>query len=1467
MFKSGIGTPYWFEWEIGILECLKMLKDTSIESVVLQSENFQTLDDVVVNYIDKSILSIQIKHTDVDDNFTYSFLASGERPLLCELALEWKNNKNNYNFKGIQLVTNKKWGTRISEGKCSMDSFVSRVYPNLKMDFSYQPEDEQEQKAVEWYKETLNRCLNQKEMEQFTKLFSFSKESSYDDVDEKIRIHIKEILDTDNNDEVDCCMNNLLSKLRIWATSMRKKQEISREDVYAALCYSDPDIPSYEIFPEKPILPSRQRFAEEFIEIIKQSNNIIFLEGMPGTGKTNFVSYLSQMNNSIVDFRFYTYLPVNKVNGSYSDDEGFYLGGILWRSILVQLKKKFEDKNLLSVVKFPLIYKYMSVSKMKETVMRFLPEYAKCIGKPCYFFIDGLDHAARSKDARLSFLDQLPRPEEVGGNVFFVLVGQPVNDLYPSWMKDNKSIKYIQMPPLENDDVIVLLRESGIAKRNIDLENLAKEIISIIGNNVLNIMFAILELKKFSSPLSFEDIESELAKRCLNKQIDKYYKWIIGSLDKNLLLYKIESIIAFASKSVSVHEIALMCNTEDAEVGYVLNRMYPIVICEKDNYYAFHNDVRLFLQYEILHNSNLTGIANAIIERIQAEKTLWKYKYDIAYNLMMSFQSVEKIFDFINVEYVMDSVLYGISFDVILQQFVRVLQLSKDNFIKVCIQSSAISLCLSQYANCIRYYEKESDYFERKSNNIKTLSEKYCLSVDDNLKQITNDIYCVIKADYNRGQKLFNEYLDGYDIEAAFKTALDPELLAELGYIYRCYYPSLIEKNIDFYKGYIHFVDGWLEASAMFTSEEGIHDTFKFKKYHVKSLLLYIGHIIESGMLTENSCIALLDLLLKAKASLELIIDLCAYGIIKSYKIEKGIIYLSQNLKLIMNEEFEYETDRMISVIKAAFCLYGHIEESVVDSCYSDALKMAHIYESSRGYKPAIEQYRIAKCVFKQYYSLEERNCITKNDILTIVYFLNIHGAGPCLDCNAHKVMSFLKKVITKHAENNQKSNMAVIICDVIVQCLEWDEPIFVDDFNILFCVTNAYTDFIKVAEYWCGENGIAWKSEYDEMESYCKSIIKTLEFFKEHKFIDKIREKQKCKMFGYVGRKDYSIYGLLDCYKLLPMSERRLCDYGMRLFSVSNMANSIGDNRSSNDVDNTLFDDAVKLGYKYLNAFFELGNVPQNLVYWRMNAIDSLYNNIDLITDDSELLALYNLTNAWINPRIEQDKPYNRMDTLKEYNYIVVSRISDPEIKDNLISKGLYGAKDCIQDIDQNINDDQSEILGLICEVGYIDRIEKMIMMKIENNDLGLHGLIKQAGKIIPDDSLSRYVNKCVVFYILSISKYGYVYTSVSDILEQYYLYLSDDSWNKLFKDIVDRFAESDYEKITSLWGDFTIFSMYYLYKNDRGKIETLFDRLCSVHEKISSANSRAFMKKEVLVCNDRIESLCDFVTFQQIV
>lgn len=1467
MYNSGIGTPYWFEWEIGILECLNMLQDTTIKSVILQSTDFQALDDVVVNYNDKSILNIQVKHTDTNANFTYSFLASGEKPLLEELALEWKSNRDNYDFKGIQIVTNKKWGTQITDGKCSMDDFISKVFPCLQNDYNYTSSNHNEQKAIEWYRKNLERKLDPNEAECFTKILFFRKESCLADVEEKIRLKIGELLGIDNSDAIEFSLNSLLSRLKIWATSRRAKQEISRENVYAALCYTEPDIPTYEICPEKPILPSRQRFAKTFINSIKKdSNHIIFLEGLPGSGKTNFISYISQMSESIVDFRFYTYLPVNKVDGTYSDDIGFYLGNILWRSILVQLKKKFEEKNLLSIVRFPLIYQFMSVSEMRETAIRFLPEYAKCIGRPCYFFIDGLDHAARSKDAKNSFLSQLPRPEEVGDDFYFVLVGQPINEGYPSWMKDNNNITYFQMPVLDTEDVVVLLKQSGVIESTVDLENLAKMVISIIGNNVLNIIFAILELKKMALPLSFERTEKELESRFLNKQIDKYYDWIISSQEKSLLFYKIEAIMAFSSNRVNACDVAQMCGVDKDEAVYILNGLYPIVVCEDDEYFAFHNDVRLFLKNEITHNSNIKIITESVIKQIQKDRKLWKYRYDISFNLLVNCQYINKVLQFIDVEYVMDSVLYGISFDKILQQFVLALRLPINKLEDVSIYSSAISLCLAQYANCIQYYEKEEVFFERNSISKRTKAEKYCLTVVNDLEQIINDIHFTTKAEPERGYKLFVEYLDEYNLEELLRSELKKETYAKAGYIYRCYGVAQIDKITDYSQGYVDFTDGWFEASVKFKSEQEIKQTFNIKRYHIDSLHRYIYQIVEDKNLDENACAVLLNILIRMSAPIESIIEICTYGLLNSINCEEGIVYIGQHLREIIkiDRDYKYEDIRIISLIKASFCLFGRSEELLIDSCYKEILNLTHNGESSRGYKPALAQYDIAKRVTQQFYSYDQDEIISKDDIFLLMYFSDKFGAGSVHDCNGYTVMKFIRTVLLSYAEHNPNSSIITTICTAVVQCLEWDITRYVPEFIQLFCIINAHSDFLKVADYWCGDEGVAWRSEYDEMEGYCNGIIQALEYFGENEFIEEINKKQKYKMFGYVGRKDYSLNGLLECYKKLPLNEEKLCNYGMRLFSVSNLADSIGDNRFSSEVDKELLGDAVKLGYKYCNALFELKNNPKDFVYWRMKVLDSLYCNVELISDDLELLALYKLTNAWIKEYIEKDRQYNRLETLKSYNYVIAARIKSPEIRKMLVAEELVNEeenKEFFLKTTRNYND---EIIALLKEYGYSDTVEGLILTHIEKNDIGLHNLIMEVGNLVAPEYIEAYSNRCVVKYILSESKYGYLGTGISEVFEQYYEKFNNDTWLLLFEDIVTRFAGNDYGRVASLWGDFTVFTIFYLLQKDKEKMEELFDCLCETHERLSSANGRVKIKSEKLILNENIRSLSDMVKFQ---
>lgn len=567
----------------------------------------------------------------------------------------------------------------------------------------------------------------------FIKILKFHKEDDLSGIDSKIRNQISRILGTDRKDAVDAATNSLLAKLNEWATSKREQQEIYREAIYNALCVSPIDFPEYELYPEKPIFPSRESFAISFLDQLQKSDKkMLFLQGLPGAGKTNFVSYLAQLNNSIVDFRFYTYLPVNKEYPSFSDDEGYYTGDFLWRSLLTQLKKRFEKHNLLYKLNFPLIYNYLSVTEMKDAVLKYLPEYANLIGRTCYVFIDGLDHAARSSNSRNSFLAQLPLPNEITGNIKIVLVGQPINDKYPHQLINNNQIDYLNLPVLEELDIIMLLSKENISIPNIDASSLAKSIVEVVGNNALNVLFAIREIKQLHTDISFDSIIACLQERNLNGHIDRYYEWIFSSVQDGVLLLKIKIIFAFASQKISVQDIADMCSESIENVVVILNKLYPLIECDSNEYYAFHNDVRLFLKESMIANSNYETLTLSIHNKVLENENLHCYKYDILFGTSLELKNKQILFDLFSPEYIVKSIQYKVSVNRLVQQFYTLTQIVWDsNKLNNIDKISAAASTISQYINNIQYNEKEDLFYDDRTRRSKTESEKYIFSVKE----------------------------------------------------------------------------------------------------------------------------------------------------------------------------------------------------------------------------------------------------------------------------------------------------------------------------------------------------------------------------------------------------------------------------------------------------------------------------------------------------------------------------------------------------------------------------------------------------------------------------------------------------------------------------------------------------------------------------------------------------------------
>ena len=184
----------------------------------------------------------------------------------------------------------------------------------------------------------------------------------------------------------------------------------------------------------------------------------LYIYGKPGIGKTSLINFLAQKIDSIIDLRYYAYIPISPESASVNlDSDNTISEENLWGSLLNQLRGLFVGK--LYNYNVPVNNSFVSVAKMREHVLRLASEYGTINGKNTVIVIDGIDHAARSGKQE-NFLNSLVSPEYVPDNVVFIICGQPAEDYpnYPAWLnKQNKLIQSFEIEEITKQDIKTLL--------------------------------------------------------------------------------------------------------------------------------------------------------------------------------------------------------------------------------------------------------------------------------------------------------------------------------------------------------------------------------------------------------------------------------------------------------------------------------------------------------------------------------------------------------------------------------------------------------------------------------------------------------------------------------------------------------------------------------------------------------------------------------------------------------------------------------------------------------------------------------------------------------------------------------------------------------------------------------------------------------------------------------------------------
>ena len=618
--KPGMGDPSWYEWSVGLSYIIDMFRDDSgIDYVELQALVSLGLDDIVVTYRNGKKLFIQVKHTRVEETLTFGDLVSAnqnasattqKKSLLHELASAWYAEKEKYSDSKVCLFTNRVAGkidssTREKEPikRPALREFIKSLQAKLATATSLSDVCfHKYEKAWEEWLNQLSDIGNEEDKLLFLKSLEIKTEQcGLTEIENDLKAKLQEVFGT-TECNAETLLANLDHALREWTSSTRGNSRIYLEDVYRALSLNPINVSyNHDLIPNEPFFESRNSLVQEIeSELSSGTNNVIFLSGVAGTGKTNIISKLSAKHNSAIDIRYYAYEPIDPAKEYLPMDVSKRVDKVtFWNELFNQLRKILNGK--LSQYKVPVINELMSLEQMRESFFRIASAYAADCNRNFVIAIDGIDHAARSGQIEQTFLPTLPDPEYIPSNIKILIAGQPKENYanYPGWLYSSESVRQIDVPSIQSSDILSLIVAKLPAASETEQGQLCELISKYAEGNTLAAVFAVHEA--LQQPNLYE-LEKRFINRKLSGNIQEYYSVIwenaISRITGFFVDYRIAGVLAFFNERIDENKPHDVFPSEQISVNdwrNVLKALRPLLIEANGQYTLLHNDVRVFL--------------------------------------------------------------------------------------------------------------------------------------------------------------------------------------------------------------------------------------------------------------------------------------------------------------------------------------------------------------------------------------------------------------------------------------------------------------------------------------------------------------------------------------------------------------------------------------------------------------------------------------------------------------------------------------------------------------------------------------------------------------------------------------------------------------------------------------------------------------------------------------------------------